>query len=148
MRNAPLVMYPVGHFLWIFWLCGGLGLGGAILTGWLFSVGQIASWLALISVLILLAVGAACLRLALRKKTTYWLHWNGQVWRCLDDEQNETAQTVSSVIVILDVQQALLLRLTGSSVDVPGSQEWVWLYKGFAPVKWHDLRCAVYSALK
>ena len=148
MRNAPLVMYPVGHFLWIFWLCGGLGLGGAILTGWLFSVGQIASWLALISMLTLLAVGAACLPLAVRKKTTCWLHWNGQVWRCLDDEKNKTAQTVSSVIVILDVQQALLLRLTGSSLDVPGTQEWVWLYKGFAPVKWHDMRCAVYSRLK
>lgn len=148
MRNAPLVMYPVGHFLWIFWLCGGLGLGGAILTGWLLSVGQIGIWLALVSVLTLFAVGAAGLPLALRKKTICWLHWNGQVWRCLDDEQNETAQTVSSVVVILDLQQALLLRLTGASVDVPGTQQWVWLYKGFAPVQWHDMRCAVYSPLK
>ena len=148
MRNAPLVMYPVGHFLWIFWLCGGLGLGGAILTGWLLSVGQIGIWLAVLSVLTLFAIGAACLPLALRKKTTCWLLWNGQVWRCLDDEQNETAQSVSSVLVILDLQQALLLRLIGSSVDVPGTQQWVWLYKGFAPVKWHDMRCAVYSPNK
>jgi len=148
MRNAPLVMYPVGHFLWIFWLCGGLWLGGAILTGWLLYAGQIGLWIAGISMCTLFAVGTACLPLALRTPPTCWLDWDGHVWRCLDHAQNETAQKVSNVVVILDVQQALLLRLIGSSLDVSGLQQWVWLYKGFAPAQWHDIRCAVYSRLK
>ena len=148
MRNAPLVMYPVGHFLWIFWLCGGLGLVGAVLTGWLLNEGRIGLWGAGISMCTLLIAGTACLPLAFRKKTTCWLDWDGQVWRCLDDVQNETAQTISSVVVILDIQQALLLRLMGASMDVSGLQQWVWLYKGFAPEQWHDIRCAVYSRLK
>lgn len=138
-------MYPVGHFLWIVWLCGGLGLGSALLTGWLFIPGQIGLWLAAISMCTLFAVGIASLPIAFQKKTIHWLDWNGQVWCCLDDARNETDQIVDSVVVILDVQQALLLRLTGSSADVPGTQQWVWLYKGFAPAQWHDIRCAVYS---
>jgi len=148
MRNAPLVMYPVGHFLWIFCLCGGLGLGGAMLTGWLLYAGQIGLWIAGISMLTLFAVGTACLPLAFRSPPICWLDWDGQVWRCLDHAQNETAQNVSNVVVILDVQEALLLRLIGSSLDVSGLQQWVWLYKGFAPAQWHDIRCAVYSRLK
>jgi hypothetical protein len=96
----------------------------------------------------LFAVGTACLPLAFRHPPTRWLGWDGHVWRCLDHAQNETAQNVSNVVVILDVQQALLLRLIGSDLDVSGLQQWVWLYKGFAPAQWHDIRCAVYSRLK
>jgi len=145
MRNAPLVMYPVGRFLGVYWLCAALVWIGAVLTFWLIHQGQIARWIAAISVFIWVVVSVACLPLISRKNTASWLVWDGQDWRCLDSVHNETSQTIASVVVIWDVQKGLLLRLIGASHNAAHRDQWVWLYKGFAPAQWHGMRCAVYS---
>lgn len=149
MRNAPLVMYPVGRFFWLFWLCAALGLVGAASTFWLVSEGQIGRWIAVISIVTWIVIGVACLPLIFRNNTVSWLVWDGQDWRCLDSGRNEIFQTIASVVVILDVQKGLLLRLIGishnASHNASHMHQWVWLYKGFAPLGWHGLRCAVYS---
>jgi hypothetical protein len=144
MRNAPLVMYPVGRFLGLYWLCAALVLVGAALTFWLVSEGQIGRWIAVISIVTWLVIGVASFPLIFRKNTASWLVWNGQDWRCLDSGRNEIFQTIASVVVILDVQKGLLLQLIGTSHNA-SMHQWVWLYKGFAPAGWHGLRCAVYS---
>jgi len=145
MRNAPLVTYPVGRFLGISWLCAALVWVGAVLTFWLISQGQIGRWIAAISVFTWVVTSLACLPLIARQNTASWLVWDGQDWRCLDSAHHDTFQTIARVMVIADVQKGLLLRLIGTSHNASRRDQWVWLYKGFAPAQWHGMRCAVYS---
>lgn len=145
MRNAPLVMYPVGRFLWPFWLCTALVWIGVVLMFGLVSQGQIGRWMAGISIFTGVFIGMACLPMMAHKNTASWLVWDGQDWCCLDGGHNAIFQTMASVVVVLDVQKGLLLRLTGTSHKASRMQQWVWLYKGFAPAHWHGMRCAVYS---
>ena len=146
MHNAPLVKYPVGRFAWSVWAGTLLGLAAALLTGWLFFLGQISPMRAVFSVGVLCLVAATGQRALRRPPDSTWLVWDGQGWQWWDEEEGQAAQPLCGLAVQADFQRVLLLRLLrSSSVHSGTSSKWIWLYKGFAPDQWHRLRCAVYS---
>lgn len=149
MTNAPLVIYPVGRFYWGAGVCLVLWLIGGTLNISLLLKQQIRPEYAMASGLVLLAVAVAWVRAGAGAGASLprWLVWDGQKWHWAADALGEPLLPVSRVDVQLDFQQILLLRLIMFPSQDRNSplQEWVWLYKGFAPELWHGIRCAVYS---
>ena len=149
MHNAPLVQYPVGRFAWAVWCCAVLGVTAALLTGWLFYVDQLSPRWTLFSGGLVGLVAVVWLRSSWRAPQLAWLVWDGQGWQWWLDEDGQEVQHLCSLSVQADFQQVLLLHVTSEARAHRATfQKWVWLYKGFAPAKWHGLRCAVYSRLK
>ena len=148
MHNAPLVQYPVGRFAWAVWASAGLGLAAVLLSAYLLYLDQISLLWALFSFGLVSLVAAAWLHSGARRQVPAWLVWDGQGWQCWVDEEGQEALSVRSLSVQADFQQVMLLQLCWDSSASPAPRpEWLWLYKGFAPEKWHGLRCAVYSRL-
>jgi hypothetical protein len=147
MHNAPLVKYPLGRFAWGRWrmvLIGGVAAG---LTGCLFYGGQLSSIRALFPLglsVLLLMLWARSLGHPLESA---WLVWDGENWQWWQDEEGQGAYHFCTLSVQADFQQTLLLQLRLGGEGTAQTSKWVWLYKGFAPAKWHALRCAVYSRL-
>jgi toxin CptA len=149
MHNAPLVQYPVGRFAWAVWGCALLGVTAALLTGWLFYEDQLSPAWTLFSGGLVGLVAAVWVRSSRRPSESAWLVWDGQGWQWWLDEDGRRVHHLSTLSVQADFQQVLLLHLALQTRDHRATlQKWVWLYKGFAPEKWHGLRCAVYSRLK
>ena len=149
MHNAPLVQYPVGRFAWAVWGCALLGAAAALLTGWLFYVDQLSPGWALVSEGLVGLVAVVWVRSSRHAPQLAWLVWDGQGWQWWLDEDGQEVQHLCSLSVQADFQQVLLLHLkSDTTAPRPTLQKWLWLYKGFAPEKWHGLRCAVYSRLK
>jgi hypothetical protein len=147
MRNASLVMYPVGRFLWGAAACVVQGLVGGVLTLFLLLNQQMYLGPALVSELVLFVATVALVKAWLRTAQRRWLLWDGQNWSWSDDAVGDVLRPVSQMHVQLDFQKAILLRMVSTVTEQghPRLQEWVWLYKGFAPELWHGIRCAVYS---
>jgi hypothetical protein len=148
MHDAPLVKYPVGRFAWVRWGVAFLGVLSALLTGWLLFRDQIGSERALWSWALLALVTAVAMRSAQPSLAPTWLVWDGQCWQGWHDEGGERITPLAGLTVQADFQQTMLLMLHTQPAALANHApfpKWVWLYKGFAPAKWHGLRCAVYS---
>lgn len=146
MQNAPLVQFPVGRFAWGVWAGALLGIAAVLLTGGLFYLDHISPGWAVLSLALVCLAAALWMHSGIRRTGPFWLVWDGQGWQCWQDEEGQEAFSVGSLSVQVDFQQVLLLHLTcNSSASTRPFQKWLWLYKGFAPAKWHGLRCAVYS---
>jgi hypothetical protein len=147
MHDAPLVKYPVGRFAWVQWGVAFLSALSALLTGWLLFRDQISSERALCAWALLTLVTAIAVRVARYPSAPTWLVWDGQCWQGWHDVEGEQITPLTGLTVQADFQQAMLLMLhlnPAIAAHCP-FPKWVWLYKGFAPAKWHGLRCAVYS---
>ena len=146
MHSAPGIVYPLGRFSW-FWVCGlPIGCVAAAVNAVLYAQSSLAASHASFSAAVLLILLITSLRE--RRDSFPWaqLRWDGEYWFVMSDLREAAPQPLARVEVVLDLQQALLLRLDGADSDVSVHlQQWVWLYKGFAPEQWHGLRCAVYS---
>ena len=66
------------------------------------------------------------------------LAWDGQVWTLQCAAQT---QLCGSLTVDLDLQRRMAVRL----VATDGSTRWLWLERKLEPLRWGDLRRAVYS---
>ena len=147
MHNAPSVKYPLGRFAWGRWPIA-LSVGAAAgVTGYLFYQGQLSSLRALFPLclsVLLLIIWFRSMRHALQPA---WLVWDGENWQWWQDEAGQEAHHFCTLSVQADFQQTLLLQLSLGGEGAAKTSKWVWLYKGFAPAKWHGLRCAVYSRL-
>jgi hypothetical protein len=66
------------------------------------------------------------------------LAWDGQVWtlQCVPQTMLRGALTVD-----LDLQRRMAVRLAATD----GSTRWLWLEQNLEPLRWGDLRRAVYS---
>jgi hypothetical protein len=146
MRSAPGIVYPLGRFSWS-WVCGlPLWCLAAVVNAVLYAQSALAASHAAFSAAVLLILLITSLREFRGSLLSAQLQWNGEQWHVEHEFQGIAVLPLTSVVVVLDLQQALLLRLDGADADVSGRlQQWVWLYKGFAPEHWHGLRCAVYS---
>ena len=146
MHSAPGIVYPLGRFSW-FWVCGlPIWCVAATVNAVLYAQSSLAASHAGFSAAVLLILLITSLRE--RRDSFPWaqLRWDGEYWFVMSDLREAAPQPLARVEVVLDLQQALLLRLDGADSDVSVHlQQWVWLYKGFAPEQWHGLRCAVYS---
>lgn len=148
MQDAPLVKYPVGRFAWVRWIVASLSVLSALLTGWLLYWDQIGSERALYSWGLLALVATFAMRLARLPLEPTWLVWDGLCWQGWHDEGGEQVTPLTGLTVQVDFQQTMLLMLhrnPAAAANHAPFPKWVWLYKGFAPLKWHGLRCAVYS---
>jgi hypothetical protein len=140
-------MYPVGRFLWGAAACVLLGLVGAGLTVYLLLQQQMHLGFAYVSCIALLTAALALAKTWAGTALRRWLLWDGHHWYWSDDAAGDVLRPVLHMQVQLDFQQAILLRMNSTRTEEgrPHLQEWVWLYKGFAPELWHGIRCAVYS---
>ncbi|AMO22107.1 hypothetical protein GCM10027034_24050 [Ramlibacter solisilvae] len=135
MHNAPSVNYPVGRsrlqgaLLAAAWTAGALAV-----AGWAWQV-QPAPGRAVPALLAVLLAGAFAARRWIRGPRGV-LAWDGQFW-CWT--VGDTALQAHPEVV-LDLQQAILLRLGAGR----GAQ-WLWLERRAAPARWDDLRRAVYA---
>jgi toxin CptA len=80
------------------------------------------------------------------------LEWDGISWHWVaavqaKDDQSELAEPVGQaeqegmISVRFDGQHCMLVKLDGAV----GLSRWLWLERGCAPQRWHDMRRAVYS---
>ncbi len=146
MHSAPGIVYPLGRFSW-FWLCGlPIWCVAAAVNAVLYAQSSLAASHAGFSAAVLLILLITSLRERRDAFPGAQLQWDGECWHVMPDLPEAAPQPLARVVVVLDLQQALLLRMVCADSDVSGHlQQWVWLYKGFAPEQWHGLRCAVYS---
>ncbi len=140
MHSAPSVSYPVGRcaFQRRCWL-------GLLLCAWVvlgvwsyqqpFNVAMAWSGLC--------AVTAAVLGWASLQHIGT-LSWNGQVW-CLHGRGDAWEDELGMLQVVLDVQEALLLRWQPASDTLHAQPVWLWLGVEQSPACWQDLRRAVYQ---
>lgn len=138
MHHAPSVLYPVGRSRFLGALVGLLAaLGLATVAAYGVSVGAWAPTLAM-ALLAVLAGG-----LALR----WWRHlpggllqFEGGLWHWSPDLTGHT-EPLSALSLHLDGQAVLLLQ--GRRPGRPPL--WLWAERATDPLRWDDLRRAVYS---
>lgn len=135
MHNAPAVTYPVGRSS----IQGLLGL-----MIWLLGVAAILAWAAASPSAGRLAVAsglsvvvAALAAIAWWRTPAGELQWNAQAWQL----HLRGACTIGQPLVVLDLQRSLLLRWRPDG----GAGGWLWVDRSSVPMRWDDLRRAVYS---
>ena len=142
-RDAPPVTYPVGRSPRLAWALGGLWLAGvAAASGALVSVlarpgqGHAAAAALLASVAV---SGLACLAFW-RSQRARTLLWDGERWRL---EPGDDCGEPARLHARMDLQRALLL-----SLEQPPARRrtWLWAERARDPLRWHLLRCALYSS--
>jgi hypothetical protein len=139
MHSAPAVRYPVPRSARagraVAWIC--LAPAAPCLYGWAFGLPVAA--LAAIGASWLLATAAIFLQW--RGMRAGQLRWDGQAWWWLPDDAAQADEHAVSVALHLDLQSAVLVRMTGA----PGRVQWRWLACVAAPAHWRDLRRALYQ---
>jgi toxin CptA len=139
MHQAPAVTYPAGpsrsagRWLLLAWLAGAVAIAlwtaQAELSGWRQGLGAVA-----------LVCGGAAALYAWRRQGAGDLRWDGACWQApglLD----------ATAWVRLDLQDHLLLELR-SGTGLGGGRadaRWFWAERSACPLRWSDLRRAVYS---
>ncbi len=144
-----------------FALLGILMLLGCVLLAWLLALRQAQQAGAAIWIITALAYVAAWFfsMRVVRALPTGWLVWTGKVWRLQSDQdalqvssgKGQSAQLAPayrSCTLVLDVQQAVLLRLhDDKGLPLSGNKSpascWVWATRASDQPNWHALRCAL-----
>jgi hypothetical protein len=133
MHNAPSVTYPVGRPRFAGLLAAGLWLAGSALTLLWLHEAHTAHWRHAFATLALLVSGGWAF-------TSWWrspqgqLSWDGAAW------SGPFGAGADGIEVTLDLQRVLLVRVrTGRTAH------WLWLDRRRCPLRWLDLRRAVYS---
>jgi hypothetical protein len=135
MHGAPAVSYPAGRSSWA---------GVAILGLWLAGAAGIVLWSVqartspggvAIACALLATSGAIALG-AWRRTPAGVLAWDGSSWTWAMDSVAQAGQPE----VALDAQRLMLVRWQGE-----GGVTWLWLERDRQPMRWDDLRRAVYS---
>ncbi|KQP35823.1 hypothetical protein ASF44_21205 [Pseudorhodoferax sp. Leaf274] len=69
------------------------------------------------------------------------LRWDGQAWWWLPDDAAQADEYAVSIVLHLDLQSAVLVRMVGA----PGRVRWRWLECAAAPARWSDVRRALHQ---
>ncbi len=156
MPNAPSVIYPVGRCRLQVVLLGLLGLAAlGLLLGWQFLLNvpsgpwQCVVWLAVVCWASWVAwvswdwFGSPVGRLqwdALAAAASLMPSDGQGAWRWLDADARE-ATPLDGVVLALDMQHLVLLRLMGAGQP----DRWAWVERRRDPSRWNDLRRALHS---
>ncbi|GAC1601901.1 MAG: hypothetical protein NVS3B2_05130 [Ramlibacter sp.] len=124
--------YPVGRPLVAGLAAAGVWLAGAVVTV-LWMHASALGWRQAAGACALAIAGAWSLRSWLRSATGE-LAWNGVDWTTAG------SAIAGGLDVTLDLQSVLLVRWRASDCA-----RWLWLERWRAPLRWADLRRAVYS---
>ena len=150
MQHAPAVSYPSGRSGSLKRALWALGLLGALPSVYLLFealVLQGSARAAIVSVAICVFLWlVACLALAQfwRRQRARTLRWDGADWWLGAPGQGAAGgdEARGRATVRVDGQRCLLLRWTPAS---GGEAAWLWADATIDPVRWHLLRCALYS---
>ena len=145
MADAPAVTYPVGRtpllgaLLALLWLAGA---GGVVFVLFLAPTGTPSAPSAIISIVSLIFSGLG-LRAFWRSQQPRQLVWDGARWALDGPASGQDGGGPARVQVGFDGQRVLLLRW-----DAPTRRRgaWLWAQASSDPVRWHLLRCALYSS--
>ena len=134
---------------------------GCVLLAWLLALRQAQQTGAAIWIATVLAYAVAWFFSVrtMHALPTGWLVWTGKVWRLQSDQDAlqapsgkgqgaQLAPAYRSCTLVLDVQQAVLLRLhDGKGLPLSGNKSpascWVWATRASDQPSWHALRCAL-----
>ena len=142
MHSAPSVTYPVRPSHRARWLALGLWAAGAACVGtWCWQAEaadalELRHGLGLASLLLSAALAWWASLRAARDDRHGELHWDGQYWSLDAAHPVDTVQAT----VHLDFQSLLLVRLS-----VRRSVRWLWLDRCANPLRWRDLRRALFA---
>ena len=150
MQHAPAVSYPSGRSGSLKRALWGLGLLGALPSVYLLFealVLQGSARAAIVSVAICVVLWlVACLALAQfwRRQRARTLRWDGADWWLGAPGQGAAGgdEARGRATIRVDGQRCLLLRWTPAQ---GGEAAWLWADAAIDPVRWHLLRCALYS---
>jgi len=142
MHSAPSVSYPVGRSSFLAGLLGVLWLAGAMVCWPVWHEQGVTDWRAAVSIGATLLAGACAFWWWCRLPSGRLL-WDGGQWSLQVTGVPAVVPATGTVRVALDLQSRLLLQLEGLATD--GARAWLWLDASADPLRWHALRCAVYS---
>ena len=138
MHNAPAVTYPMGRSHFQAGLLGVLIFAGLLVElMWCLAPG-VLDWRQGVLALCLLMAGLWA-GLNWQRSPVGRLRWDGQVW-CWT-ETHTAVETWGTLSVHLDLQKVLLLCLRPET----GAPLWLWPEQNTRPVRWQDLRRAVFA---
>jgi hypothetical protein len=139
------VTYPVGRTLRLAWALAGLWLAGVTAVVWaLFSGSALMhrpSGAVFLAASIVVA-GLACLTFW-RSQRARMLLWDGERWS-LEPGNDDGYSEMARLQVRMDLQQAMLLSFEDPYAG--RRRIWLWAEAAHHPVRWHLLRCALYSS--
>lgn len=140
MHSAPSVQYPVGRSAFWGLVLAAIWGSGALLVGAWCSVSDSVGARHWFTGATLLLCGVLALAGWLRSPVGI-LGWDGQQWSWTVRQGAQEVVYSGSVVVALDLQRRILLRLQPDQ----GTPVWLCAEQSLAPVRWLDLRRAVYS---
>jgi toxin CptA len=145
MADAPAVTYPVGPtpllgaLLALLWLAGA---GGVVLMLFLAPAGAPSAPSAIILIVSLILSGLG-LGAFWRSQHPGQLAWDGACWTLDGPASGQDGGGPARVQVGFDGQRVLLLRW---NAPTRRRGAWLWAQASSDPVRWHLLRCALYSS--
>ncbi len=137
MHSAPAVRYPVPRSARAGRVLALLCLTPAAPFFYALASGATAAALSIVCVGWLLA--ATVVLFQWRGLRAGQLRWDGRAWWWLPDNAIQSDEYAVNVVLHLDLQSSMLVRMTGA----PGSVHWCWLERVAAPARWSDLRRAL-----
>lgn len=142
MHNAPSVAYPVGRCAFERWLY--IAFMIATCGVWLLwaIVQPLSVWLCLGLSCVLGAVLWGWTVLQIPKAILYW---NGEAWFFHEENSKSGPYQLGQPDVCMDFQHILLLRWQPSSELQIAAIRWLWVSRASEPIRWQDLRRAVYG---
>jgi hypothetical protein len=137
MHNAPPVSYSAeSSVVYATVLAALWGLGLAALCWWYWTAGAWSLRHSVTGITLLLASGLAARSVMRLGKGE--LRWTGSAWTWT---ATATSSTDGALAVHLDWQRGMLLSFT----SFQGRRVWLCMAQSAQPLRWHALRCAVYS---
>jgi len=139
MHNAPAVSFPVGRSrFYAAMVLGVLTLSASTLVLWVTQADALVLRHLIGALLWLISAGWAVR--AWRQTPVGVLHWDGRVWTWRVGNAGDNMDLVVDVAVVLDVQIAVLLRLSAQNELI-----WLWPEQRMAAHQWLALRRAVFA---
>lgn len=135
MHGAPSVTYPAGRsslagvVMLAVWFAGAAGVA-------LWSVQARTTFAGIAAACVLLFASGVIALHAWWRSPQGFLAWDGAGWTWTADATHHAGEP----LVALDTQRLLLVRWRAE-----GRARWLWLERGRQPLRWDDLRRAVYS---
>ncbi|MBM3386842.1 MAG: hypothetical protein FJY36_04140 [Betaproteobacteria bacterium] len=144
MRNAPLVLVPVGRFVWGVRIAASLALISLIaLLAWLWQMQAAAGQLVGLLLAWLVLAGLSAWAVRQQAWPSGQLRWDGQSWWF--QAEGAGSATPVRVRLVWDGGSAICLRLKACAPDARQQMGYACLCAQDLPGAWHGLRCAVYQ---
>lgn len=131
--------YPLGRSHWQAWVLLSLWLAALLVVGVWVATSQSIGGRQCLGLAVVVGVGLAALH-GWKHSPVGQLAWDGQVWRW-EGPGYQSGVAEYELSATLDFQNLMLLRIENQA----HAKLWLWAERRALPMRWLDLRRAVYS---